>query len=131
MKFVSAALALALAATASGEGVPSLTPDNYDKMTDGKVSDSLIIQTCLVGFRAPGDRSRIWCIRTLSVWFLTQSLSPMYHRLSLSSSLPHGKFEPGFSLQRVRVIAWYSKGELPCRCCTRSSYVTFSFESVY
>jgi hypothetical protein len=35
MKF-SLALTLAFAASAAAAGVPSLTPDNYDELTDGK-----------------------------------------------------------------------------------------------
>jgi thiol-disulfide isomerase/thioredoxin len=46
MKFPIIAVALALAASVNAE-VPSLTPDNYDEMTDGK--------TVFIKFFAP------WC----------------------------------------------------------------------
>ena len=36
MKFSAVAAVLALAATSVNADVPSLTPDNYDEMTDGK-----------------------------------------------------------------------------------------------
>jgi hypothetical protein len=51
MKFVIA-LALALAASVNAFDVPSLTPDNYDELTDGK--------TVFIKFFAPWV-SRLYC----------------------------------------------------------------------